>query len=117
MVTTRPRVWATACLVIATSIATTGQERARALPDRPGARRPALPSGPRLAALPDDQWNDVHKAVVAKHAPALRPPPHTPPLADSFLSFPAYLSQDSTLPPRHRELLILRTAWLRYAGK
>ena len=33
-------------------------------------------------------------------------------MADSFLSFPAYLSQDSTLPPRHRALLILRTAWL-----
>jgi len=33
-------------------------------------------------------------------------------MADSFLSFPAYLSRDSTLPPRHRELLILRTAWL-----
>src|ERR1051325_10386870 len=102
MVTTRPRVWATACLVIATSIATTGQERARALPDRPGARRPALPSGPRLAALPDDQWNDVHKAVVGKYAAdgqgrALRTLLHIPALADSFLSFPAYLSQDSTL--------------------
>jgi len=118
MVTTRPSVWATACLVIATSIAATGQERARALPDLPGARRPAPPSGPRLAPLPDDQWTDVHKAIVGKYAAdgrpgaALRTLLHIPGMADSFLSFPAYLSRDSTLPPRHRELLILRTAWL-----
>lgn len=68
--------------------------------------------------LPDDQWTDAHRAIVAKYAADGRPGNglrtllHIPGLADSFLSFPAYLSKDSTLIPRHRELLILRTAWL-----
>jgi 4-carboxymuconolactone decarboxylase len=114
------RVWAVAlCIgVVAGSAATTGQDRAKALPDPPGAVRPAGRSNPRLAPLPEDQWTDAHRAIVAKYAAggrpgnALRTLLHIPVLADSFLSFPAYLSNDSTLSPRHRELLILRTAWL-----
>ena len=43
---------------------------------------------------------------------ALRTLLHIPALADGFLSFPAYLTKESTLLPRHRALLILRTAWL-----
>jgi alkylhydroperoxidase family enzyme len=114
------RVWAVAlCIgVVAGSVATTGQGRAKALPDPPGSVRPAGLSSPRLAPLPEDRWTDAHKAVAAKYAVngqpgnALRTLLHIPALADSFLSFPAYLSKDSTLLPRHRELLILRTAWL-----
>ena len=114
------RVWAVAlCIgVVAASVATTGQDRAKALPDPPGAVRPVRPPVPRLAPLPENQWTDVHRTIVAKYAAdgrpgiALRTLLHIPALADSFLSFPAYLSKDSTLPPRHRELLILRTGWL-----
>ena len=109
--------------IAAASVAATGQDRAQvlpqsALPDPPGAARPTRVSSPRLAPLADDQWTDVRKTIVAKYAAdgrpgnALRTLLHIPALADSFLSFPAYLSKDSTLLPRHRELLILRTAWL-----
>jgi alkylhydroperoxidase family enzyme len=75
-------------------------------------------SAPRLAPLPEGEWTDAHRAVVAKYAAdgrasnGVRTLLHIPALADSFLSFPAYLTKDSTLAPRHRELLILRTAWL-----
>jgi alkylhydroperoxidase family enzyme len=102
--------------VVAASVA--GAAQTKSLPDPPGAARPARMSAPRLAPLPDAQWTDAHKAVAAKYAADGRPGNglrtllHIPALADSFLSFPAYLSKDSTLSPRHRELLILRTAWL-----
>jgi alkylhydroperoxidase family enzyme len=104
--------------VAANSMTVAGQGRAKALPDPPGATRPARVSSPRVAPMADARWTDAHKAVVAKYAPdgrvgnALRTLLHIPALADSFASFPAYLRKDSTLPPRHRELLILRTAWL-----
>jgi alkylhydroperoxidase family enzyme len=102
--------------VVAASVAAAAQTKS--LPDPPGGARPARVAAPRLAPLPDAQWTDVHKAVAAKYAAGGRPGNglrtllHIPALADSFLSFPAYLSKDSTLTPRHRELLILRTAWL-----
>ena len=52
-------------------------------------------------------------ASIWRWAPGTRPTLlHIPALADGFLSFPAYLTKASTLAPRHRELLILRTAWL-----
>src|SRR4051812_13662279 len=104
--------------VVAAALATTAQGRTDAIPEGPGGARPPRVSSPRLAPLPDGEWSDAHKAVVAKYAAdgragnALRTLLHIPPLADSFLSFPAYLSRESTLQPRHRELLILRTAWL-----
>ena len=98
------RVWTVAlCIgIVAASVAATGQGGAKALPDPPGAVRPVRVSAPRLAPLPVD-------GQLGNGPRTLR---HIPALADSFLSFPAYLSKDSTLPPRHRELLILRTAWL-----
>jgi alkylhydroperoxidase family enzyme len=114
----RTRIWlAAACFAVAATAAA-GQDRAKPLPDPPGGARPAKLSSPRLAPLPDAQWTDAHKAIAAKYAAdgragnALRTLLTTPALADSFLSFPAYLSGSSTLQPRHRELLILRTAWL-----
>ena len=105
------------CLaVVAASV--TAAAQSQSLPDPPGAARPARVAAARLAPLPEGQWTDAHKAIVAKYSAdgrpgnALRTLLHVPALADSFMSFPAYLSKDSTLPPRHRELLILRTAWL-----
>ena len=102
-----------------TSASTAGQAgRAKAIPDPPGTVRPARVSSPRLAPLAEGQWTDVHKNIAAKYAAdgrpgnALRTLLNMPALADSFLSVPAYLSKDSTLSPRHREILILRTAWL-----
>jgi len=75
-------------------------------------------SAPRVTPLADAQWTDVHKAIVAKYAPggrpgnALRTLLNIPDLADNLMTFQAYQLEDSTLLPRHREILILRTAWL-----
>jgi alkylhydroperoxidase family enzyme len=73
---------------------------------------------PRLAPLPEQQWTDEHRAIVARFGPegkatnALRVYLHHPVLAQNILPFERYISSESTLEPRHRELLILRTAWL-----
>jgi 4-carboxymuconolactone decarboxylase len=72
----------------------------------------------RLAPVPEQQWTDEHRAIVArfgsggKASNALRAYLHHPVLAQNILPFERYISSESTLEPRHRELLILRTAWL-----
>jgi alkylhydroperoxidase family enzyme len=117
---TKARVQSIVCMaVVSVSISAAGQDsRAKAIPDPPGGARPARVSAPRLPPLAEAQWSDVHKTIVAKYAAdgrpgnALRTLLTIPALADSFSSFPAYLAKDSTLSPRHREILILRTAWL-----
>ena len=84
----------------------------------PGSRQPAAPSRPRIAPLPESQWTDVHKQLVAKYAPAgtadnaLRTLLQLPELADGVMPYTNYLSEESTLSPRHREILVLRAAWL-----
>jgi alkylhydroperoxidase family enzyme len=73
---------------------------------------------PRLVPIPEQQWTDEHRAIVArfgqggKATNALRIYLHHPVLAQNILPFERYISSESTLEPRHRELLILRTAWL-----
>jgi alkylhydroperoxidase family enzyme len=73
---------------------------------------------PRIAPLPDSQWTDAQRAVVARFGPAgretnaLRVYLRHPVLAENVLPFERYISTESTLSPRHRELLILRTAAL-----
>ena len=73
---------------------------------------------PRIAPLPETQWTAEHRARVARYAPevrignAFRTLLHVPELVDAVMPFIIYTTSDSTLAPRHRELLILRTAWL-----
>jgi alkylhydroperoxidase family enzyme len=73
---------------------------------------------PRLAPVPERAWTDAQRAIVARFGPAgratnaLRVYLHHPVLAENILPFEQYVSTESTLAPRHRELLILRTAWL-----
>jgi alkylhydroperoxidase family enzyme len=72
----------------------------------------------RLAPIPEQRWTGEHRAIVARFGPggratnALRVYLHHPVLAQNILPFERYISSESTLEPRHRELLILRTAWL-----
>jgi len=73
---------------------------------------------PRIAPLPESEWSDAQRAIVARFGPggratnALRVYLRHPALAENILPFEQYISTASTLTPRHRELLILRTAWL-----
>ena len=92
---------------------------AQPLPERPGASRPVLPSKSRVEPLPESQWTDEHKKRVAEFVQAGARPGnsfrtllHVPDLVDRTMTFYRYVSQQSSLPPRIRELLILRTAWL-----
>jgi alkylhydroperoxidase family enzyme len=91
---------------------------AQSMIEPPGGRRPAPPSKPRIAPLPDVQWTETHRQLVAKYARdghagnALRTLLNVPEIVDGVMPYTNYLAEESTLSPRHRELLILRVAWL-----
>jgi alkylhydroperoxidase family enzyme len=92
---------------------------ARTVPDRPPAdRQPAGPAGPRIAPLPETQWSQVHRELVATFSRdgradnQLRTLLNVPEIVRGAMPFTIYLSEESTLSPRHRQVLILRTAWL-----
>jgi glucose/arabinose dehydrogenase/alkylhydroperoxidase family enzyme len=72
----------------------------------------------RVPPLPESEWTGEQRALVEKYAPngnsgnALRTLIRVPALADRFMPLLTYVANDSTLSPRHRAILILRTAWL-----
>jgi alkylhydroperoxidase family enzyme len=72
----------------------------------------------RLPPVPDREWTAAQRAIVARFGMdgrptnALRTYLHHPVLAENILPFERYIARESTLSARHRELLILRTAWL-----
>src|SRR5262245_42772384 len=91
----------------------------QAVVDRPGGARPTPPAKPRIAPLPEAQWTDEHRRRIAVFlGPGERPGNsfrtllHAPELVDRTLTFHTYITRDSSLSPRVRELLALRTAWL-----
>jgi AhpD family alkylhydroperoxidase len=75
----------------------------------------------RLPPLPADQWDDrtrdAFRALLPRAmrnpesaGPAMAPLARHPDLTEAFLGFSVYLLFRSTLPPRVRELAILRVA-------
>src|SRR5688572_21201391 len=72
----------------------------------------------RIPPVPEGEWTDAQRGIVARFGPggrannALRVYLRHPALAENILPFERYISTQSTLSPRHRALLILRTAWL-----
>jgi AhpD family alkylhydroperoxidase len=75
----------------------------------------------RLPPLPADQWDEtVHRSLAIMLPPERSDPQHVsnalatfanhPALAKAFLRFNVHLLYSSTLPPRIRELAILRVA-------
>jgi alkylhydroperoxidase family enzyme len=103
---------------LATLLALTGLS-GQPLPERPGSSRPVQLSKPRVAPLPEARWTDEHKKRVAQFVPtgartgnSFRTLLNVPELVDHTMSFYRYVSQNSSLAPRVRELLMLRTAWL-----
>ena len=84
-------------------------------PVRPGERQPAHLMQPRIPPLPETQWTDVHRNLEQKYSSSdngFTTLLNVPQIVDSAMPFTIYLSGQSTLIPRHRELLILRTVWL-----
>jgi 4-carboxymuconolactone decarboxylase len=75
----------------------------------------------RLSPLPADQWDDAARHAVSVMLPEERRNPDDagtllstlvrhPKLTRAYLKFSTYLLYGSTLPPRIRELVILRVA-------
>ncbi len=94
-------------------------EPARAITGLPGTVLPhRRVTEARVAPVREIDWTDSQRAVVEAHAPdgnpgaILRTLVRAPGLADRVIPFRRYLAHESTLSPRHREILTLRTAWL-----
>ena len=76
------------------------------------------PRTPRIPPLPESQRTDAHRQLMAKY-PNAGQVDHgfdtllqLPALADAVIPYTIYLSEESTLSPRHRQLLALRAAWV-----
>ncbi|HEY7173196.1 MAG TPA: hypothetical protein VH417_20230 [Vicinamibacterales bacterium] len=97
-------------LAIAAAVTSTAQTQAR-----PGDKAPARLKTPRLAPVADAQLTDAQRQTAAKYARSgngFRTLLNLPQAVDAAMPMAAYLTNDSTLMPRHRAILILRTAWL-----
>jgi glucose/arabinose dehydrogenase/alkylhydroperoxidase family enzyme len=72
----------------------------------------------RVSPLSELEWTAEQREIIERYAPdgnpgnALRTLVRVPALANRVLPFLTYIAEGSTLSPRHRSLLILRTAWL-----
>jgi 4-carboxymuconolactone decarboxylase len=73
---------------------------------------------PRILPLPESSFTDTDRQIVAKFGQDGKAPNdlltylNHPVLARNLMPFERYIATESTLPPRQRELLILRTAAL-----
>jgi 4-carboxymuconolactone decarboxylase len=75
---------------------------------------------PRIAPLPESEWTAEQRKIIEfrmttrdGNIPNLYPTlVRNPKMAERFFTFAGYILRDSTLPPREREILILRTGWL-----
>jgi 4-carboxymuconolactone decarboxylase len=89
--------------------------RLPALATRPKSPRPEQP---RVPPLRESQWTDEQRKLVEAHTtnrPLLNMYAtilNHPALYGPRLKFGSYLQRDSLLPPKTRELLVMRTAWL-----
>lgn len=83
------------------------------------AARAAPPrSVTRVVPLPDEQWTPAMRSVVSDLGVSgpttndVRTLARHPELFTSAIPFLGHIARSSDLPPRHRELLALRAAWL-----
>lgn len=73
--------------------------------------------GPRLAPRPPEEWDEETEALLQRNALGGRvlnifsTIAHHPKLLKRWLVFGAHVLVKSTLGPRERELLVLRTGW------
>ncbi len=110
-----------ACLLLAVLTQSVEPVIAQSRPDPPGSTQPVRLTAPRIAPLPESQWTDRHRALVREYAPdgrvgnGLSTLLHVPELAEVVMPFVRFLGQESALEPRHRSLLLLRTAWLTHS--
>ena len=96
-----------------------GAAAQQALPDPPRAdRQPMGLAAPRIAPLPAAEWTDEHRRLAEQYGGDGRADNqlHTllnvPAIVEGLMPVTVYLGEESTVPARHRSLLILRAAWL-----
>jgi alkylhydroperoxidase family enzyme len=110
----RWRIWLSVALLTSVPIAVTGQ----AVVSRPGGAQRIGPTSPRILPVPEPQWTDAQRKLALQYATEghvgndLRTLLNVPDLVASLMPFHVYVTTLSSLTPRHREILILRTAWL-----
>jgi 4-carboxymuconolactone decarboxylase len=86
--------------------------------DAPGSRQPRPPASARIAPLPEPEWTAEQREIVTTFERGgsadngLRTLVRVPALARAIAPYTHYLVEESTLAPRVRHLLMLRTAWL-----
>jgi alkylhydroperoxidase family enzyme len=91
---------------------------AQAIVDPPGGRKLVAIAAPRVQPLPETEWTDAQRQLVARFTRdgradnALRTLLRVPELVEAVMPYTTYLSAESSISPRHRQLLILRIAWL-----
>lgn len=77
-------------------------------------------AAPRIAPVPRGDWDEVQQQIVATlpgpMSNAVATLLHHPVLAANLIPFEHYIAAESSLAPRDRSLLILRTAWLCRSG-
>ena len=111
------RMW-TIALAAGMLVGLTPLAGAQAVVDPPGARRPAPLAAPRVQPLPESEWTEAHRQLVVRFTRdgrsdnALRTLLRVPELVEAVMPYTTYLSAESSISPRHRQLLILRVAWL-----
>jgi 4-carboxymuconolactone decarboxylase len=89
-------------------------------PNDPSAppRRPPHLSKPRIAPVPREQWTAAEKTLLGplerqgRVYNVFSTMANHPDLARDWLTFATHVLRKSTLPPRDREILILRIGWL-----
>lgn len=102
-------------LVIAGVVAVAAVSALAQRQSRPGDTPPARLKAPRLAPVAEAQLSDAQRQAAAKYGRTdngFRTLLNLPQAVDGATPMTAYLTSDSTLVPRHRAILILRTAWL-----
>ena len=91
---------------------------AQGVVDPPGARRPVALTAPRVQPLPEAEWTDAQRQLVVRFTRdgkadnALKTLLRVPELVEAVMPYTTYLAAESSISPRHRQLLILRVAWL-----
>jgi alkylhydroperoxidase family enzyme len=78
---------------------------------------PSHAAGPRVPPVPEAQRTGEQQSIATRFASTDMPNAvatylNHPALADHILPYEHYVWNDSTLPPRHRAILGMRTAWL-----
>jgi 4-carboxymuconolactone decarboxylase len=81
-------------------------------------RRPPRLSKPRIAPVPRENWTAAEKTLLGpleregRVYNVFTTMANHPDLARDWLTFASHVLRHSTLPPRDREILILRIGWL-----